>query len=88
MGHEWLHRDPLSHVRSLASASCCCQPCLGVNAEAAAILFLVRFERHHRQDIQSAAFRATDQGTVFKDIHLAQREGGGMCIQAGGEPNV
>lgn len=60
----------------------------GYNAEAAAILFLVRFERHHRQDIQSAAFRATDQGTVFKDIHLAQREGGGMCIQAGGEPNV
>jgi hypothetical protein len=58
------------------------------NAEAAAILFLVRFERRHRQDIQSAAFRATDHSTVFKDIHLAQRKGGGMCIQAGGEPNV
>jgi hypothetical protein len=54
----------------------------------AAILFLVRFERRHHQDIQPAAFRTTDHGKVLKDIHLAQCEGGRVCPQTGSEPDL
>lgn len=46
------------------------------------------FECRHRQDIEPAAFRATDHGKVFNDIHLAQREGSRMGVQAGSEPDL
>ena len=89
VGYEWLHIEPFSNVKSLASRLVLIGVHLGrARGKPAAILFLVCFERRHRQDIKPAAFCATDHGKVFKDIHLAQREGGRMCLQTGSEPDL